>query len=368
MAGREIMIPQNNFNLENYNFFVLTADVGGLHTYIAVMGVKSKKGYDIILKYSYKTSEIKQIHEPINLALKEAHEVYGICVNRCCIGGAGPVSRKRGYIKLTNQDLEINQKNILTNTMLNKVILINDFEAVGYGLDMLNLKKDTYELDHVGEDLTHQWTPGNTYAIIGAGTGLGMSIVHYDSGKHLHIPLPSEGGHMDFVPYNHLELELVEYLKKNHLTKKDVHPEYERVLCGSGITILYDFLRTKSLFSETETTKKIDSLSDEQKPAEIFQAASHDETCKKVVDMFINFYARAARILALISECYSGLFIAGKIAIKNPGLFKTGAFMEEFEKHDKRNDILRKTKVYIIKNEDIGLYGCCNVAANFFNI
>lgn len=368
MGEREILISQNDFRISDYKFFVLSADVGGSHTYVAVMGVRSKKKYDMILKYSYKTSEVAVFHEVLNKALQDAHEMFHIGINRCCIGGAGPVSRKRGYIKLTNHDLEINQKEILAHTMLNKVILINDFEAVGYGLDMLDLVEHTYELDHVGEDLTHHWTPGNTYAVIGAGTGLGMSIVHYDLGKHLHIPLPSEGGHMDFVPYNHLEMELVEYLKKNKLTKKDVHPEYERVLCGTGVAILYEFLRSKQMFGETEITKKIDDMSEEEKPQEIFNNYKNDETCAKVVDMFINFYARAARILALIAECYSGLFIAGKIAIRNPELFGTGKFMEEFEKHDKRNDVLRKTKVYIVKNEDAGLLGCCNVAANFYNI
>ena len=42
--------------------------------------------------------------------------------------------------------------------------------------------------------------------------------------------------------------------------------------------------------------------------------------------------------------------------------------MHEFELHDKKSIVLQKIPVYIITNNDVGLYGCCNVAANFYNL
>ena len=83
--------------------------------------------------------------------------------------------------------------------------------------------------------------------------------------------------------------------------------------------------------------------------------------------MFINFYARAARNLALMAKCYAGLFIAGKIALKEIEFIKDKRFMEEFEKHDIRPDILKKIPVYVITNIDVSLYGCANAAVNFFS-
>lgn len=367
MDDKKVYIEKKEFSIKEYSFFVLVAEVKTHQSMIAVLGVKNKKKYDLIVKFTYKTAEIPDISVPINSVLKEVKETYDINVNRCCIGAAGPVSRKRGYIKLTNIDLTISQTEILSKTMLNKVILLNDFEAIGYGLDLLEFEKDVKELSHIGEDLTRNWTPGNTYAVIGPGYGLGMSISYYDTNRHLHIPLPSEGGHIDFAPYNHLELELTEYLKQKALTKKEVHPEFERVLCYSGISLIFEFLRSKYKH-DCPITKQLESLEEYEKVKLIFAYYKKDELCKKTVDMFINLYARASRILALISECYSGLFLAGSLPRENIDLFTNGRFMEEFEKHDKRNDVLRKTKVYIIKNEDIGLLGCCNVAANFYNI
>jgi glucokinase len=84
--------------------------------------------------------------------------------------------------------------------------------------------------------------------------------------------------------------------------------------------------------------------------------------------MFITFYARAARSLALMSECYSGLFLTGKAILIHREKILQKEFMETFEQHDKRSDVLRKIPVYLVTNNDVGLYGCCNVTVNFFNI
>jgi glucokinase len=365
---KEALILERDFIKANYRFFVIAADIGGSNSYFAIMGVRDNKNFDIIMRYSCSTYEVNKVYDILNEMLYEAKRQYNIEVNRCCIGGAGPISRKRGYIKLTNFYLKIDSKEILSNSMLNRVILVNDFEAIGYGLDLLDINKDAIQLEHIGEDLTRGWTPTNTFSVIGAGTGLGMSIAYYDFSKYIHIPLPSEGGHIDFPPYDNMEIEYVEFLKKTALEKKEVHPEFERVLSGFGMENIYNFIRYKTLFKETEITKMIDQLKGNEKLHEIDTNYGRDQTCTKTVDMVINFYARAARALALMSESYGGLFITGRIALNNIDRFKDGKFMGEFEKHDKRSDVLRKTPVYIITNRDVGLYGCCNVAVNFFNI
>ena len=96
----------------------------------------------------------------------------------------------RGHIDLTNVDMVINVKDILENTLLRKIILVNDFEAIGYGLDLLDLEKDVFVLPHVGEDRTNSNILSNTFAVIGAGRGLGVSIAYYDLVRHMHVPLP----------------------------------------------------------------------------------------------------------------------------------------------------------------------------------
>jgi len=360
-------ISGNEFNKELYERYVIVMDVGGEHTHLAVMGIKDKKNYDIIFKITKATSEIKDISDLLNEGLKGAHNDYGIEINRAVIAGAGPVSRKRSYINLTNLDISIDTREILKKTMLRKVILVNDFEAIGYGMDLLDLEKDVVLLPHVGEDMTNTNILSNTFAIIGAGRGLGVSIAYYDLVKHMHVPLPSEGGHTLFSPSSELEYDLMVYLKQNIMSHKEAHPEFERVVSGAGIINIYTFLRSRNEFSETEATKKIDGLQGIEKLRAIDENLD-DPTINETINLFIKFYARAAKNLAVMSECYSGLFIAGGIVLRYLEKFKEGKFMKEFELHDVRGDLLRKVPVYIIKNKDIGLIGCCNVAVNFYNI
>ncbi len=359
-------------SLKPYQRFVLTADIGGSTARFGIMGVRNSRSYDIVHKSEMPTGHIKSVSSTINEMLKNAHEQYGITVKMACIGAAGPVPRKRGYIKLTNADVEVNQQEILTNTMLSKVILVNDFEAMGYGIDLLDLERDVIKLPHVGLDLTSSRTGFNTIAVIGVRTGLGMSIAHYDASKHLHQPLPSEGGHIDLVPYNGLETELASYLRKSAVTKEDVHPEMERVLSARGMEGIFEFLAQKDEY-KSQTVEKIRSLQGVTKLQEIEGNYHCDKACRMTIDLFMGFYARACRYLALISECYSGLFITDIIALRNIRNMEDNkkilmAFMEMFERHDKRSDVLRKIPVYLITNKEVALYGACNVALNFFGI
>ena len=363
----KIYIDKRDFRKGDYERFVIVGDVGGEHTYLAVMGIKSNMSYAIIFKRTFFTKDIPKIYEIINDSLACAYKDYGIEIGREVLAAAGPVSRKRGYIKLTNINLEVNAQEILNHSMMHKVILLNDFEAIGYGLDTLDMNKDVMLLEHVGEDFTTPKDLSNTFAVLGAGNGLGMSIAYVEKTKHIHVPLPSEGGHMNFAPQSMLEFELLQYLKDSVLTRKHAHPELERVLCGKGLVNIYNFLRSKKLYEETSATKHIDALTGNEKLTAI-ESNINDITCKKTMELFMTFYARAARNLALISECYSGLFIvAGRMIIYSE-YFTDGAFMQEFELHDQRTDVLRKIPVYLIKNPDVGLYGCCNVAVNFYNL
>jgi glucokinase len=241
-----ILVSRIEFKKTDYNKFRIVADVGANNTYIAIMGIKDYKSFSIIFKHTYQTSELRNIYETMNLALKKAKEDYGIETGFACIGAAGPVSRQREYIKLTNINFEIRVESIFSNTLFNKVILLNDFEAIGYGIDMLDIEKDTIKIPHVGEDMTKGSNFLNSIAVIGASKGLGMTIAPYDHKKYLHAPIPSERGHIDFVAYTKEEFKLLEYVKENIFERKNVQPEMERLVSAEGIAITYDFFVMKN--------------------------------------------------------------------------------------------------------------------------
>jgi glucokinase len=366
--NEEMRVSKESFYTIDYQRFILVGDVGGTNTYLAIMGVKDNKNFDMIVKHTYLTKEVKFLPDCVNSLLKEADDAFGIKISIACIGAAGPVTKRRDIIKLTNADITADAGALLSKTMLKRVILINDFEAIGYGIELLNMEKDVLNLKAGSEQSTNTSFFVNTCSIIGAGTGLGISIVPYNKIKHFHIPLPSEGGHIDFTPYDQFEMELVSHIKENRQTESKSFPSYENVLSGKGMENIFSFFAKKNKAEESELFKKISSLSGIEKLREIEANYENDKTCKQTIDLFMKFYARAAKNIALLSACYSGLFITGRIALKNIERFKEKSFIEEFEKSDKKVDILDKIPVYLITNTELGLYGCCNVAVNFFNI
>jgi glucokinase len=364
----DMRISKESFYTIDYQRFILVGDVGGTNTYLAIMGVKDNKNFEMVIKHTYLTKEIISLPDCVNSLLKEADDNFGIKISIACIGAAGPVNKRRDTIKLTNASITVDTASLLSKTMLKRVILINDFEAIGYGIGMLDMEKDVLTLKKSSEQSTNTSFFVNTCSVIGAGTGLGISIVPYNKIKHFHIPLPSEGGHIDFTPYDQIEIELVSYIKENKLINSNSFPSYEHVLSGKGMETIFSFFVRKDKTENNEVIKKISSFTEIEKLREIEANYENDETCKKTINLFMKIYARAAKNIALLSACYSGIFITGRIALKNIDRFKERSFIEEFERSDKKVDILDKIPVYIITNIELGLYGCCNVAVNFFNI
>ncbi|MBT3408364.1 hypothetical protein HN415_06805 [Candidatus Woesearchaeota archaeon] len=337
------------------------------------MNIKKKKSFSILFKLSHNTNKIKKFSNIVNEAIKYAKQEHKIDVTIGCIGAAGPISRKRGYIKLTNSDLEINKKKILKETTLKKVYLINNFEAIGYGIDLLDLNLDLVKLPHIEDDLTSCMTKNNTISVIGSNVGLGMVIAKYNKKLRLHEPVPSEGGHMQISPSNELEFNLIKYLIKKVIQKKDVQPDFERIISNKGIELIFDYLLTLKKYKKTLIVRKIIKMYHQDKIIEISKNYNKSNVCKKTIDIYMNFYARICSNLALISECYSGLYITELVPLKNIMNVEVKKkilmnFMKKFEKHDGKIEILKKIPVYIVTNKDVALFGCGNVVKNFSGI
>jgi len=349
---------------------ILAAFVGGKNTKIAIMTVKNKRSFEILFSVDHLTRKIHDFSDSINNILEMAKENYGVKPILGCVAAAGPVSRKRGYIRLTNTDLEIEKTKLLAKTPLKKIFLLNDYEAIGYGIDFLNKSTDMILFPHVGEDLTAGKSNQNTIAVIGAENELGMTIAQYIPIKDLHMAIPSEGGHMDFAPYNDFEAKFVKYLQKKVMSRKDVQPEYERVLSAKGMENIFDYVVGLKGHKQNSIVRKIKKLSGLEKRSAIGENYHRNKACKLTIDTFMSFYARASRNLALMCEPYSGLFLADVIALRYLKREKDKSrmlvrFMTEYELHDKRSDVLRKVPVYMISNKKAGLYGCCNAVVNF---
>ncbi|PKP51619.1 MAG: hypothetical protein CVT90_02985 [Candidatus Altiarchaeales archaeon HGW-Altiarchaeales-3] len=342
---------KKNIKKDDYSFFVLGGDIGGNNTTLGVAGIRKNSNKPTqLFSFHFKSRELDSLIPALKLVCNYSRDNYGIELKNACFGAAGAVLEEQDFAELTNLDWAIDAKEILKKTPLESVVIINDFQAIGYGINCLDFCScdDIIKLKPGISDKS-----GQTKAIIGAGTGLGKSILFYDRQNELYIPMPSEGGHGDFPVYDEFELNLLNFIKKSGGSKKPV--SYEEVLSGRGIAAIYMFLRSTGKFKTTEYTCEIES--GEDKAPIISKYRSVDETCAETFKIYTKFYGRCAKNFVLDTLATGGLYIAGGIASKNREIFKTGEFINEFENAKNQVEILRKIQGYVIVNYDVGLYG-----------
>ena len=184
--------------------------------------------------------------------------------------------------------------------------------------------------------------------IAGAGTGLGKALLIYNEKLKSYVPMPSEAGHVDFMPQDASELELFEFIKRRR-KMRDV--SYEDVLSGRGIENIYFFLKKKIMskqWREIENSRDI--------PASISKYRKSDHACRIVFEIFAMFYARFIRNMALDCLPYGGIFICGGIAQKNADIFNK-AFKKEYMRNSIMKSLLARFPIFLVTDEKIGLRG-----------
>ena len=337
----------------NYNSYVLGVDIGGTNTSIGVAGIKDDK---VVLLFSlhFKTRDLSSVSSAIKETIDYAKK-QNISISHACVAAAGVVSSSEDFADLTNVDWDVDTDQIIKDTGLDSVFIINDFQAIGYGINLLD--HSNHADVFVAKKAEKNDFSKATKAIIGAGTGLGKSILFYDKGMNAYIPLPSEGGHGDFPAQNSFELGLLGFLKKERGFDEPVC--YEELLSGRGVEGIYMFLR-KLKNVESKVSKEIDCADD--KAEIIFKNKNVDETCRETFRLFSCFYGRCAKNFVLDTMSLGGLYIAGGIASKNKDIFTSDVFLDEFLNAYQRKDVLERTQISVIMNYDVSLYGACFAA------
>jgi len=325
-------------------FLVLAVDIGGTNSNFGVCNIEHGD-ITLVLSVHAKSRDITDFPSVVAEVLQFLKSNHNIEIKNACFAAAGVVSPERDYAKPTNLDIVIDAKKILAATTLDSAVVIHDFEAVGYGGERI-AKKDLLVVNK-GQQRDHA-----NRAIIGAGTGLGKSILGWNYTVNSYLPIASEGGHADFPVYNKDELALINYMR-NEIG--DAYPiSWEDVLSGNGIKRIYNYLGTINSYEETKYTKEIAEVDG---PDTIFKYHKVDKRCGDTYDWYGKFYARCAKDFALESLALNGLYIAGGIASKNLPLFDRPEFMHEFSRSIKQETLLKSIPVYIVADYNVSLFG-----------
>lgn len=339
---------------------LIAGDIGGTKTILRLLEITTDQPFPFNLIPFYEQTYFSQsytdlvplIHQFLQEAQREIQPK--ITVEKACFGIAGPVINNTS--NLTNLNWSLSGEHIAQVLSLEKVSLINDFAAIGYGI--LGLKpEDLCPLQTVDPN------PLAPIAIIGAGTGLGEGFLIPHNGSYQ--VFSTEGGHTDFAPRSPLEFDLLTYIRdKFKLTRVSV----ERVISGIGIVSIYQFLRHKNPTLESEEMTQIYQQWDQEigeteknidLASEIAKAANQkqDYLSQQTLQLFVELYGAEAGNLALKLLPYGGLYIAGGIAAKNLELMQSGLFMNGFCAKGRMEKLMKQIPIFIIKNQKVGLIG-----------
>lgn len=276
----------------------VSVDVGGTKTLFCMVGD------EVVFSHQLRTADLTDFCASLNRFLSDAAE-HGFTTSTGVFACAGPV--ENGRCELVNAQLVIDEKAIRDNTLLERVTVINDLEALAHSTDS-------------GEDVAGDGRDG-VRVYLAPGTGLGVAF------RTRYGVLASEAGHADLAAYDEEELDL---LRAASVTGT---PEYESVLCGPGLERLYEALRL-----DTDPSLTAD---------EIVAEKDHIASAGRAVGFFGTFFGRCARNLAVALNA-DRVVLAGAVARESFEAFRD-AFFAEFV-HGRYAEHLSHVSVSVVRD------------------
>lgn len=316
--------------------YILAGDIGGTKTNLGIF-VHGKRRPLLKSFKSYPSGEHKGLEDIIGLFLSE----NPVNISMACFGVAGPV--ENGRSKTTNLPWDIYGARIEKAFRLKKARLVNDLSAMAASIPYLT-RSEIFALNRSRPEKN-----GNI-SLIAPGTGLGKALLVYGQGGY--IPVPSEGGHVDFAPGNDLEAGLLKFLRGQY-----GHVSIERVVSGMGIHNIYNYLKSEGKYKEPAwLAKKIKN----EDPARVINESASEKgqrLCMKTIDTFLSILGAAAGNLALTGLTKGGVYVGGGIPPKMLWRFKEDIFMNAFKNKGRFSGLMEKIPVNIILNSKAALLG-----------
>ena len=305
IATNTVLEPQP---MDSAAFPVLLADIGGTNTRFRVLDAP---GMPLRAFPTFPTADYPTLEKAVCAVVLGA----GTAPKRAIVAAAGPI--KADGLDLTNAHWVIRPAPFLATTGIEKLVLLNDFEAQALALPALGAG-DVTAIGPVSQTRDH------TRAVIGPGTGLGVGTLVRAGG--VWVPVAGEGGHVDFGPRTEREAAV-----RHHLDAIDGRISAEQVLCGAGLVNLYRAIclaeGAEPLFQDPSTVSTA-ALVDWERGNATHAPLSH---AQEALDLFCTGLGRVAGDLALTTYAAGGVYLGGGITLKILPFLQSSGFRAAFE-------------------------------------
>ena len=328
---------------------ILAGDIGGTKSDLGLFEVENGR-LRLVRSARYPNAEYPGLPAVIEAFLGVGPA--GGTIEAACFGIPGPVIHNRA--STPNLAWAVDGAAVAAESGVPLAVLINDLVATAEGLPLL---ADDEVAVLQGGDPERE---GNR-ALIAAGTGLGMALIPRVGSRW--VPVPSEGGHVDFAPRTEEEIGLLRYLRERF-----GRVSVERVVSGPGLFNLYQYLRDAGRLTESPRVRE--ALAGSEDPAEVVGEAGLAGSeagcalCFRALEMFVAAYGAAAGNLALLGTATGGVWLGGGIAPKILPRLSGGLFLQTFVAKGRFVPFLEKVPVRVILNDRTALLGAARHAAS----
>jgi glucokinase len=266
----------------------------------------------------------------------------GARVSRALFGVAGVVANNRASI--TNSPWVIDAGELQALLGLERVLLLNDFEAIAWSLPRL-AGADLFE---IGEGKRDAGAPA---VALGPGTGLGLACLV--PRKEDSIVISGEGGHVTLPGASAREDAVIAYLRDRF-----DHVSAERAISGLGLVNLYEALAALG----GATVQKRNGI-------EITNAALDESCpfCREALDMFCAMLGTIAGNTALTFGARGGVYIAGGIAPRLTRYLARSEFRTRFESKGRFRSYVSAISTSVIIHPEPAFVGLSEFAAQTFD-
>lgn len=235
-------------------------------------------------------------------------------------------------VQFTNRAWSFSRQALQAGFGWETLLVINDFTALAMSLPGLQ-PADLMALP--GAETQPPLALGPK-ALLGAGTGLGMSGLLPD-GRGGWVAIAGEGGHATLAPNGSLEAAVAAWLQRRYS-----HVSTERVLSGEGLVNLYNAVcHVNGLQAQ------------ELKPPEVVERglSGRDAACDQALDCFCSFLGGAAGNWALALGSTGGVYIGGGIAPRLMSRLAQGRFRQFFEAKGRLSPLLRRMPTWVLVDQ-----------------
>ncbi len=304
---------------------ILAADIGGTSSRFAAFEL----GGDGILRLSatnwLKSGEARSFTQLLEQLRATDFPIKPENADICVFAIAGPVERGV-YCKPPLLAWDVDLSNAEKDFGIKRCALLNDFLVQAFACR-----------SEIGQNAAPV-LPGTPIAdapvaAIGAGTGLGKAVLLPD-GHGGFVGGASEGGHTNFPVESSREFEFFKFACER---LSEEWPSWNHVVSGRGLSLIHEYLTGEELEPQDVATRLVEG--------------------SETLAWCSTFYGRVCRNYALETLCFGGMYIAGGVAAKNPQLVLHARFKEEFYNSSIHRKVLQSIPVFLIDNEESGLWG-----------